>query len=127
MLNLRKIRVSMMIILGVSFAIAFSATDLFAQKGGKGRYRKVSLKKDARQNGYSTTILKGEIYFDAKKVEDPLEKKLLEGLKEVEFRCKQNDPLIRLPISFANGNSLRIKVSCVILIEPQILLLDEPE
>lgn len=125
MFNLRKMQIWLTIVFAVSFIVAFSATDLFAQKGGKGRYRKVSLKKDARKNGYKITLEGNVTYFEAKQVEDPLTKKLIEALKELEYRCREDEPLTRIPLTFTAGNSSRVRISCSLPFEPKILISDE--
>lgn len=119
---------SLMIALVLSLII-FSPVDSLAQKSGKGRYagRRAALKKDARKNGYTITTQGTEIYFEANDVEDPTTEELLEGLKKLLFRCRQDDPLIEQPLTFARGRSQRMKVQCLILIQPQILISDEPE
>lgn len=109
--------------------IIFSPVESPGQKPGKGRYagRRVSLKKDARKNGYTTTTVGTEIYFEANDVEDPTTEELLEGVKKLLFRCRQDEPLLERGLRFSRGRSERLKVQCLILITPQILITDEPE
>jgi hypothetical protein len=124
MLKIKKIGIFAVMTFAVSLVTGLSVTDSFGQKSGKERYRKVSLKKDARKNGYATTTSYGVIYFEAKEVEDPLEKKLLEGLKLLEYRCRQDDLPTTLSLTFSAGNSRRARVPCLILIKPTILIGD---
>ncbi len=127
MFNLRKIQVRLTAVFAVSLVLAFSATDLLAQKAGKGRYRKVSIQKDARKNGYKITTEGNVTYFEARQVEDPLTKKLLEAMKELEYRCRADGPFTRVPLIFSAGNTPRTRVPCPILFEPRILILDVDE
>lgn len=122
----KSVCVSLIIALGLSL-IVFSPVDSLGQKLGKGRYRRVSLKKDARKNGYTTTLQGTEIYFEANDVEDPTTEELLEGLKKLVFRCRQDDLLNEASLAFSRGRSRRLKVQCLILLQPQILIPDEPE
>jgi energy-coupling factor transporter ATP-binding protein EcfA2 len=96
------------------------------QRNSESRTRKIMLVKNARKNGYTTTQEGNTIYFQADNVEDPLTKKLIEGLKEFEYRCQSNQSPTRLNLSFSNGRSNRIKIACNVPLEPQIILLDEP-
>jgi len=120
--------VSLIIALGLSLTIFFPI-DSSGQKPGKGRYagRRVSLSKDARKDGYTTTTQGTQIYLEANDVKDPTTEELLEGLKKLLFRCRQDDPLIERPLTFSRGRSQRVRVQCLILIQPQILISDEPE
>lgn len=107
----------------VSFAIFFSATDLFAQKSGKGRY--VTLKRNERKNSYKTVSEKGETLFEAENVEDPLDGELLRGKKKLEYRCQLSEiPFIK-ELLFSNGRSNRQKVECLVLITPRIIIQEE--
>ena len=120
----------------ISLIIAFSAVDSFGQKNSKAdkskeivkkEQHKLLLKKNARKNGYKITVEGNITYFEAVKVEDPATKKLLEGLKELGYRCRKDEPLTTTLLTFSAGNSQRVRVSCPVLIEPQIILLGEPE
>jgi hypothetical protein len=113
------------LLITISFVAAFSAIDSYAQKSGKGRYRKVSLNKDARKNGYKITVEAAVNYFEAVEVEDPLTKKLLETLKKLEYRCRQDEPLTTISLTFSRGNSRRVRVPCVILIQPKIIIKED--
>lgn len=122
----RKICVSVIFTLTVQLVVAVSASDSFAQKGGKGRYRKVSLTKGAKKNGYVVTQQgRNEFFLQINNAEDPLTKKRLEGEKEVEFKCKEpllsNVPYIHRFL-FSNGNTERKKIEFLILITPRIII-----
>ncbi|MEZ5429196.1 MAG: hypothetical protein R2747_23315 [Pyrinomonadaceae bacterium] len=86
----------------------------------------VPLGKDARKNGYKITVEGSAVYLEAKNVEDPRTKKLLEALKLLEYRCQQDESPTRSSLTFSAGNSARVAVACAILIEPKILLMEEP-
>jgi len=128
MLNIKKINALMSFVLALSLIVAFSAIDSFAQKSGKGRYRKVALNKGAKKNGYTVTQQgRKEYYFQINSAEDPLTKKRLEGEKEVEFKCKEpvlSDLPIIHKLLFNNGNTDRRKIECLNLITPQIIIRD---
>jgi hypothetical protein len=119
---------SIIIVLMVSFIISFSTIDLFAQKGSKGRYRKVSLTKGAKKNGYTVTQHGGEYFLQIFGAEDPLTKKRVEGEKEVEFRCKEPS-LSKIPyihrLFFTNGNTQPKKIECLLLVSPRIIIPEE--
>jgi hypothetical protein len=128
MFKINKI-ISLLIIAG--FIVAFSATDSFAQKGGKGRYRKVALTKDAPKNGYKVTEpSRKQFYLQIFGAEDPLKKRVLTGEELVEYRCREMLNAIERRIFFNNGNTEPFKIECSeadLILKPQILLLDEPE
>jgi len=124
----RNVCVSLMIALGLALLV-FCPVDSLGQKSGKGRYagRRASLTKDARKNGYTTTMEGTVIHFEANGVEDPTTEELLEGMRKLLFRCRQDDPLSERRLRFSGGRSERLKIQCLILITPQILITDEPE
>ena len=124
----RNVCVSFLIALGLSLTI-FSPVDSSGQKLGKGRYagRRASLKRDARKNGYTTTMEGTVIYFEANDVEDPTTEELLEDMKKLVFRCRPGDPLSERRLRFSRGRSERLKVQCLFLIKPEVLIADEPE
>ncbi|MEK7722994.1 MAG: hypothetical protein AAB336_01475 [Acidobacteriota bacterium] len=119
------------LLISVSFIITFSAVDVFAQKGGKGRYRKVALKKDAKKNGYKVDEQSRQQYFlQILGAEDPLKKRVLSGEELVEYKCRKILEILEKRILFENGNSRLIKIECAevdLIVKPRILLLDEPE
>lgn len=110
----------------ISSLIVLSPTNLLGQKSGKGRYagRRVVLTKDAKKNGYTTKLDGTEIYFEANDVEDPTTEELLEGMKRLVFRCREDDPLTDLPLLFTKGRSKRFKVKCSILIEVRVHIIE---
>ena len=118
-------------LIAVSFVIAFSAIDVVAQKGGKGRYRKVSLTKDAAKNGYKATEpSRQQYYLQIFGAEDPVKKRVLTGEELVEYKCREILKAIARRIIFNNGNTERFRIECSeadLITKPQILLLDEPE
>lgn len=122
----KHVCVSLIIALGLSL-IVFSPESAVQ---GKGRHasRRVSLIRNARKNGYTTTREGNAIYFQANGVEDPLTKKLLEGLKVLEYRCQTNQDRTRMNLQMETGNSERVRLACtvMVLVDPQVLLLDEP-
>lgn len=103
----------------------FSANNAKAQRTGNSNHITVLLTKDARANGYKIIEQNGEIFFEAVKVTDPKKKKLIEGLQQLQYRCSQNGPQVPVPLTFKRGKSERVKIACLILIEPKILLADE--
>ncbi len=107
--------------------IFFSVSESAAQKGGKGRYKIIKVKKDARINGYKIITEGVNIYFEAINVKDPDTKEPAEGEVELRYKCTKDDPPISLRFPLTGGVSGRVKVTCLVLIEPQILLLDEPD
>lgn len=111
----------------VTFFIFLSASDCVAQKSGKGRYRTVKLKKDARTNGYKIITEGANIFLEAINVKDPDTKEPVEGEVELRYKCKNDDPPITIRFPLSGGVSGRVKITCLVLIEPQILLLDEPD
>jgi hypothetical protein len=79
--------------------LGFTANDTFAQ-----RVVKIELTKDARKNGYKISEKQGKTYVQTNNVIDPISKKRLEGLHELEFRCREQDSLQRLSdVLFKNG------------------------
>ncbi len=88
--------------------------------------RPVNLVRNGRKNGYTTTQNGNITNFEANDVEDPLSKKLLEGLNRLRYRCQAGQDPIEVDLTFARGRSNRRAVSCMIMVEPQILLLGEP-
>jgi len=120
------------LLIGISFIIAFAAIDALAQKGGKGRYRKVPLTKNAKKNGYKVTEPSRQQYFlQIFGAEDPITKRKLTEEELVEYKCREMLKNIQKRILFDfNGNSGLIKIECAevdLIMKPQILLLDEPE
>lgn len=87
----------------------------------------IPLEKDARKNGYRTSRENGDIYLVADGVVHPTKKTLLEKLHDLSYRCVANESRRQQRLSFARGRSQRVKVACVILIEPRIIILDEPD
>jgi hypothetical protein len=105
------------LLITISFVAAFSTVDLFAQKSGE---RYVSLKRNARKNGYRTVTDNGVVYFEAENVEDGGTQ--LQGEKKLEYRCQLNELPILKKLLFSNGRSNREKVECLVLITPRIII-----
>ncbi len=119
---------------GAAYVFSSSAGSPDRAAGGNGvvanrgpeNTRKVVLTRNARKNGYTTTKAGDAFSFQAGEVDDPLTKKLLEGAKELEYRCKTSEPPAKIGLQFSRGISNRITVTCLVLTEPQILILGEP-
>lgn len=91
------------------FILSLSVNNTFAQRNKN----KIKLTKDARKNGYEISKKRGKIYVQAKNVVDPITKKLLEGLHELEFICKNQDEIQKLKnIIFKNGSTKPLLVIC---------------
>lgn len=60
----------------------------------------------------------------ANDVEDLTTEELLEGMKRLVFRCREDDPLTDLPLLFIKGRSKRFKVKCSILIEVRVHIIE---
>lgn len=113
MFRIKKIYVSLIMIAAVCLVTGLSATDSFAQKGGKGRYRKVvKLKKDARTNGYKVTVEENLTYVQAIKVKDPETGELIEGDVQVVLDCVggESEPDDNQTVNFTGGTSLQILI-----------------
>lgn len=116
----------------VFFALAIHLTALPPQKetrpssSPQHAERKVTLQKNARNNGYSISTLEGSFYLDASRVKDPLTNKLIEGSQRLLYMCSQNGPEIPVPVSFTRGNAAKIKIGCALPASVKVLLLDEP-
>ncbi len=123
--NNKRIRHFPVLFMSIGFLCFFSATESNAQKTGEKSEKHIVLKKDARKNGYKIIIQDGTYYFEANKVTDSVSKKLIEGVHRLLYRCNENGQELPLPATFIRGNSNRIQVACLILIQPRILLLDE--
>lgn len=93
-----------------------------------GRTRRVALIRNARKNGYTTRQERNAIYFQANDVEDPVTKKLVEGVKVLEYRCQANKPRLEMYLPMEFGRSKGVKVNCTVDVfrDPQIILADEP-
>jgi hypothetical protein len=97
-----------------------------ARSPGLSRTRRIFLIRNARNNGYTTTREGDLIYFQAENVVDVQGGKLLAGLKQLEYQCAPNLAPITVDLQFSNGRSNRISVSCLVLIKPRIVVMDEP-
>ena len=98
----------------------------FAHSVGQSGTRRIPLIRNATKNGYTTTQEGNTIYFQAVNVVDPSGKKLLAGLKQLEYQCSPNPAPIAVNLQFSNGHSDRIRVSCLAaLIKPRIILQEE--
>lgn len=90
----------------------------------------IPLTRGARVNGYTVTQ-KGpnDFEFGATNVQDPVTKKPVTGNGQLQYKCGQAPPLKPIPyigrLFVNNGNSDRIKVNCMILITPRIIIQDE--
>lgn len=119
------------LLIAISFIIGMSTIDAVAQKGGKGRYRKVPLTKDAAKNGYRVTEPSHQqFYMQIFGAEDPVRKRRLSAEELVEYKCREILNNIERRIVFNNGNAGPFRIECSaadLITKPQILLLDEPE
>ncbi len=88
---------------------------------------KIELEKDARKNGYKISEKGKKIFFQANNVFDPFRKKVVEGEHELRFRCNPEEALRRRMIRLSGGMSQRVSIACAILIDPRIIILDEPD
>lgn len=82
----------------------------------------IRLKKNARKDGYTISQKNGEYFLIATKVTDPGTQKLLEGIRELSYRCNNSGPETKVPVTFTRGNSQRVSIACAILIEPKIII-----
>lgn len=90
----------------------------------------IPLTRNGRVNGYTVTQ-KGpnDFEFGATNVQDPVTKKPVTGNGQLQYKCGQAPPLKPIPYIgrlFVNkGNSDHIKVECLILITPRIIMQEE--
>lgn len=86
--------------------LGFTVSDTFAQRDGSEENEEIILIKDARKNGYQLSKKKGKFFVQINNVFDPITKKRLEGLRDLKFRCKEQDPIQRVAaIMFKNGST----------------------
>lgn len=97
----------------------------FAHSVGQSGTRRIPLIRNAAKNGYTTTQEGNTIYFRAVNVVDPSGKKLLAGLKQLEYQCSPKLAPTTVNLQFSNGHSDTINVSCLALIKPRILVMEE--
>jgi hypothetical protein len=97
----------------------------FAHSVGQSGTRRIPLIRNATKNGYTTTQEGNTIYFQAVNVADPSGNKLLAGLKQLEYQCSPNRSPTTVNLQFSNGHSDRINVSCLALIKPRVLVMEE--
>lgn len=97
----------------------------FAHSVGQSSTRRIPLIRNATKNGYTTTQEGNTIYFQAVNVVDPSGNKLLAGLKQLEYRCSPKLAPTTVSLQFSNGHSDRINVSCLALIKPRIIIMEE--
>jgi len=100
------------VIFFLSFFIFFSSTDCDAQKNGNEENRKVELKEGAKKNGYKVTARGTALYIDLTNIIDPVTKKKYNGPAELQYRCKEPDPLLILLINVTIGNGNGNKLLC---------------
>ena len=98
--------------IAICFVIGLSAVDSFAQKGGKGRYRKVTLKKDARKDGYKKITIQNVSYLQAINAQNPETGKPVEGRQKLEIKCTENDPVTILDAEFRLGSTEAFRNPC---------------
>ena len=90
----------------------------------------IPLTRNGRVNGYTVTQKGPNAFeFGATNVQDPVTKKPVTGNAQLQYKCGQVPPLKPIPYIgrlFVNqGNSDHIKVECLILITPRIIIQDE--
>lgn len=122
-----KICYPLILSLMITFLPVFSSAEVYPEKTGETWIKKVKLKKNARANGFKIIRKGSDFYFEAVKVTDPGKKKLVEGETQLEYRCEGGNLITAVKVLFNNGNSIRIKVECIDLINPQIIIMDEEE
>lgn len=85
----------------IALILGFTVTDTFAQRDVK-----IELIKNAEKNGYEISEKRGKLFVKVYNVFDPISKKRLEGLQELELRCREQDPLqIIKDIVFKKGST----------------------
>ncbi|HWR34160.1 MAG TPA: hypothetical protein VN451_11565 [Chitinophagaceae bacterium] len=125
-INRKQLRYLLFLVLLISFMPVFSSAHIQVEKTSEKWIKKVTLKKNARTNGFKITQRSGKIYFAAVKVTDPNTKKLVEGETQLEYRC-EGGLITVVKVFLSNGNSASIQVSCMDLISPQIIIMEEEE
>ena len=83
----------------------------------------IPLTRGAKVNGYTVTQKRpGSFEFGAVNVQDPVTRKPVTGNGSLQYKCGQFPYIGRL--FFNKGNSDHIKVSCMVLITPRIIIED---
>lgn len=85
--------------------------------------KKLKLIKNAKINGFRIKYRSDIIYFEAIKVTDPGTKKLVEGEQQIEYRCKESNEVKTITLTFSEGNSIGIPVSCLDVILAELILM----
>lgn len=82
--------------------------------------------KDARKNGYKIERVGGETFMRIVKAEDPVTRRLLDGIRTLQYRCSStNAAVTELQTALIAGSSQRLRIGCPLVIEPRVLLDDE--
>ena len=107
------------------FTILSSAgvQDVHIQETGENWIKKIKLKKNARVNGFKINVRSGVSYFEAVKVTDPGTKKLVEGEQQLEYQCKESNEINTITLTFSEGNSASIPVSCLDVIRAELIIM----
>lgn len=112
MFKIKKISISLIMILAVGLVIGLSATASFGQRPDRKANPTIKLKKNAKKNGYKIRLSDGVIYAQANNVID-LDGILLEGLRRILYRCtKDSEYLIREEVQFISGRSDEVELEC---------------
>ncbi len=113
MFKIKKIYVSLVMILAVGLIIGLSATDSFGQKANRNFSPNFKLKLKAKKNGYKIRLSGQAIYAQANNVVDPFDGKLLEGMRRILYRCLPDSEYIILEeVQFIAGNSAEFELQC---------------
>lgn len=110
-------------VLLISILPVFFSADAHTEVISEKWIKKVKLKKNAITNGFKITHRSDKIYFEAVKVTDPLTKKLVEGEQQLEYRCKESNDVKTITLTFSEGNSASIPVSCLDVIRAELIIM----
>ncbi len=118
MFKIKKIYVSLIMLLTVGFVINILATDSFAQKDSKKKRLKISLKlakereRDQGKNLYKIIQMDGKLFGEATEVEDPVTGDPLDGEFKLEYQCKVDALIQSTRVKIVDGESDRWEFLC---------------
>jgi len=78
--------------------ISSRINDSCLQPGFDQRQIHINLKKDARKNGYSITVLNGERFLETVNVTNPGTNKLVEEDYKISYRCNESGSEAQVPV-----------------------------